>query len=335
MKILITGGAGYFGGALSRALLETHYSVRILDLQETKYIPIGAEYIKGDVRNKSDVEKALDDIDIVFHLAFVQTPSTLPDDVQFSVNVEGTRNLLNGAKRLKLKRFVFISTIEVYGSKPIIPIKEENVLEPVGIYSVHKIQCEKMCDDYYRKFGVPCTIARLPLICGEGYYNHKPFLAMLDRVVDNKLVFLPSSGNVLADMIHIDDAISALKLLAFEDNAIGEIFHFSSSKPATHLEMVKQAIDVANSKSTIVFMPNLLVRLFGRFLLAFHLYHFPLEQIDYLLNDFVCDNSKARKLLGYNPIYSVTDSIGKLIRGYISDRDFIRERQIGHGLKEF
>lgn len=234
MKILVTGGAGYFGGALSKALLESKYSVKILDLQKTKYLPVEAEYIRGDIRKMSDVEKALNDIDIVFHLAFVQTPSTLPEEVQFSVNVGGTRNLLNGAKGLNLKRFVFVSTIEVYGSKPKIPITENNILEPVGIYSVHKIECEKLCMDYYQKFGVPCTIARMPLICGEGYYNHKPFLAMLDRVIENKLVILPHSGNVLADMIHIEDAISALKLLAFENDAIGEIFHFSASKPATH-----------------------------------------------------------------------------------------------------
>lgn len=299
MKILVTGGAGYFGGALSKALLERQYSVRILDLQETKYLPFGAEYIKGDVRNIADVENALMDIDLVFHLAFVQTPSTLPELVQFSINVEGTRNLLNAATKLKLKRFVFVSTIEVYGAKPIVPITEENLLEPVGIYSVHKIECENMCLDYYRKFGVPCTIARLPVFCGEGYYNQKTFFSMLDRIIENKFVFLPRYGNVLADMIHINDAIKSMLLLAFEDGAVGEIFHFSAPKPAIHLEMTKKAIETVGSKSQIIFIPDFVVRFCGWLLLEFRLYYFPPEQIDYLLNDFICDNSKAYKVLGY------------------------------------
>lgn len=335
MKILVTGGAGYFGGALSKSLLESNYSVRILDLQKTKYLPSEAEYIRGDIRNNSDIEKALQNVDVVFHLAFVQTPSTLPEHVQFSVNVEGTRNLLNIAKESNLKRFVFVSTIEVYGSKPKIPITENNDLEPVGIYSVHKIECEKLCMDYYQKFGVPCTIARLPLICGEGYYNHKPFLAMLDRVIDNKLVFLPGSGKVLADMIHIDDAIVALKLLMTKDNAVGEVFHFSASQPATHLEIAMKAIETMGSESKIMFISKFLIRMIGWLLLIFRLYSFPLDQIDYLLNDFVCDTSKACKLLGYKPVYSVVDAIGELINGYSTDRGFIKNRKIENGLIKF
>lgn len=335
MKILITGGAGYFGGALSKALLESHYSVRILDLQKTKYLPSEAEYIKGDVRNIADVEDALKDVDLVFHLAFVQTPSTLPEQVQFGINVEGTRNLLNASIRKKLKRFVFISTIEVYGAKPIIPITEENLLDPVGIYSVHKIECEKMCIDFFRRFGVPCTIARLPVICGEGYYNQKTFLSMLDRIIDNKSVFLPRFGSVLADMIHINDAIMSMILLAIEDGAVGEIFHFSASKPATHLEIAKKAIESVGSKSKIIFIPDFLVRLVGRLLLKFRIYHFPPEQINYLLNDFVCDNSKACKILGYKPVYSVVDAINELIKGYLADQDFIKKREIGSGLSDF
>lgn len=333
MKILVTGGAGYFGGALSKALLERHNSVRILDLQKTKYLPLNAEFFKGDVRNIADVENALKGIDLVFHLAFVQTPSTLPEQVQFRVDVEGTRNLLNAATSLNLKKFVFVSTIEVYGSKPIIPITEENLLEPVGIYSIHKIACEKMCLDFYRKFGVPCTIGRLPVICGEGYYNQKLFLTMLDRIIENKSIFLPRKGRVLADMIHINDAIESMILLATEDSATGEIFHFSASKPATHLEMANNAIETVGSKSKIIFIPDFLVRLGGWLLLIFRFYHFPPEQIDYLLNDFVCDNSKANKVLGYKPVYSVVDAINELIKGYSSDRDFIKNRKIGTGLK--
>lgn len=332
MKVLITGGAGYFGGALAKALLERGYIVRIFDIQNTKYTPIGAEFYRGDVREKNEIESALNDIDIVFHLAFVQTPSNLPEEMQYQVNVIGTHNLLDASIGKGIKKLIFTSTIEVYGSRPDIPITEENKLIPVGIYSVHKLECEKLFLDYMKLYNLPCSIARLPLICGKGYYNHKPFLAMLDRIIRNKIVFLPAPGDILADMIHITDAINAMILLAEKSDGLGEIINFSASKPATHLEMAKKAIGIVDSKSKIVFISKDLVRLCGWLLLTFHIYYFPPEQIDYLLNDFVCDNSKAHQLLGYEPTYSVVDAIGNLIQGYSSDRDFIKNRKIGSGL---
>ena len=87
MKVLVTGGAGYFGGALSKAMIEKGHSVRILDLQESKYVPISAEFIKGDIRNFETVEASTKEIDLVYHLAFVQTPSDLPEELQLQVNV--------------------------------------------------------------------------------------------------------------------------------------------------------------------------------------------------------------------------------------------------------
>ena len=332
MKVLVTGGAGYFGGALSRALIEQGHSVRILDLRESKYVPLSAEFVKGDIRDFENVEASTKEIDLVYHLAFVQTPSDLPEELQIQVNINGTRNLLRALVNQKLKRLVFVSTIEVYGSRSIIPITEETPLKPVGIYSMHKIVCEKLCLEYYHTYGLPCTIARLPVICGEGYYNHKLLLAVLDRVIDSKLIFIPSPGNVLADMIHIKDAIAAMTLLIEKDDAVGKVFHFSAKQPATHLQMAKMAIEVSNSKSKIIFIPKFLVRLLGWLLWAVRVYPFPSDQIDYLLNDFVCDNSKSKSLLGYNPNYTVLDAIKELVQGYNRDRNFIWERKIGDGL---
>ncbi len=96
--------------------------------------------------------------------------------------------------------------------------------------------------------------------------------------------------------------------------------------------MTNKAIEAMDSKSKIIFIPDFLVRLVGWLLLTFRFYHFPPEQIDYLLNDFVCDNSKSYKVLGYEPVYSVVDAISELIKGYSADRDFIKKREIGRGL---
>jgi dTDP-L-rhamnose 4-epimerase len=80
--LLITGGASYLGGALANALLDDGYYVRIIDIISSKYILSTAEFINRDIRNKDQVEKALEGVGIVYYLAFVQTPSILPKKMQ-------------------------------------------------------------------------------------------------------------------------------------------------------------------------------------------------------------------------------------------------------------
>ena len=330
--ILITGGAGYLGGALSKTLLNLGYKVRVMDIVRTKYVPAGVEFIRADIRNNEQVKNALNGIEAVYHLAFVQTPSNLPEDVQRSVNVFGTQLLLDLCKDKNLKRFIFASTIEVYGSKPNIPISETDPLNPVGIYGIHKAECEELCQKYYREFGLPISIARLPLICGAGYYNHKVFLNIIDRVSESKPLFLTSPGNIMADMIHLNDALVALQLLLDKQEAIGEIFHFSALSPATHMELAQVAIRCTQSNSKIAFLHPVIVNTLLNIILGLRIIKVPKDQIGYLLYDFVCDNTKSENLLGYKPKWSVVEAMEALVAGYLSDKTFIKTRKIGEGL---
>lgn len=327
MNVLITGGAGYLGGYLSKALISEN-NVRILDLQETKYIPNSAEFVRGDIRDNFLVDKALIDIDVVFHLAFVQTPSKLKPEIQEDININGTRNILSLSVNRRVKKFIFVSTIELYGIQKEIPIKETASIDPISIYAYHKYICEGICFDYYKKHNLAVTIARLPMICGQGYYNHKAFLSIIDRIIDNKVILIPSPGSILADMIHIEDAIQALKLLLMKDEAIGEIFHFSASHPGSHLELINESAHELKSKSKIILVPPQIFRSILLLLHSLKILNFPRKQVDYLSNDYVLDNEKAIELLGYNAKYNAVSAIKELVSGYSRDRTFIHNRKI-------
>ena len=120
---LITGGGGYLGSHLASRLMEGGHEVRILDLARSRTIPEGVEFVEGDVRDAAAVRRASEGVGAVHHLAFVQSMSRRPESFQREVAIDGTRNVLEAAATCGVRRFVFTSTIEVYGTRP--PVSEE------------------------------------------------------------------------------------------------------------------------------------------------------------------------------------------------------------------
>ncbi|MEZ5017538.1 MAG: NAD(P)-dependent oxidoreductase [Flavipsychrobacter sp.] len=153
-KILVTGGAGYIGSVLTRQLLEKGYNVRVLDRLMFGGEPIidmfnypNFEFIKGDVRNRADVESALEGVDAVAHLAsIVGDPACAVDpELTNSTNLEGTKLLYEVANEKGVKKFVFASTCSNYGKMddPNQYVTEESTLAPVSLYAETKVAAEK------------------------------------------------------------------------------------------------------------------------------------------------------------------------------------------------
>lgn len=153
-KILVTGGAGYIGSVLTRQLLEKGYNVRVLDSLMYGGEPIidmfnypNFEFVKGDVRNRADVEKALEGIDSVAHLAaIVGDPACAKDpELSRSTNLEGSKLLYDVANEKGVNRFVFASTCSNYGKMddPEAYVNEDSTLAPVSLYAETKVATEQ------------------------------------------------------------------------------------------------------------------------------------------------------------------------------------------------
>lgn len=153
-KILVTGGAGYIGSVLTRQLLEKGYQVRVLDRLMYGGEPIidmfnypNFEFVKGDVRNREDVEKAVEGMDCVAHLAaIVGDPACAKDpELSNSTNLEGSKLLYDVANEKGVKRFVFASTCSNYGKMddPEAYVHEDSALAPVSLYAETKVATEK------------------------------------------------------------------------------------------------------------------------------------------------------------------------------------------------
>lgn len=153
-KVLVTGGAGYIGSVLTRQLLEKGYNVRVLDSLMYGGEPIidmlnypNFEFVKGDIRNRADVEKALEGIDCVAHLAaIVGDPACAKQpELANSTNLEGSKLLYDVANKMGASKFVFASTCSNYGKMddPNEYVTEESKLAPVSLYAETKVATEQ------------------------------------------------------------------------------------------------------------------------------------------------------------------------------------------------
>ena len=146
-RVLITGGAGFLGINLTRHLLSRGYAVASLDVEEFDYPERDrVEIIKGDIRNKALVDRAVEGADFVVHTA-AALPLYSPHDI-YTTDVEGTRNVLDASLRHGVKRFVHVSSTAVYGIPDHHPLYETDRLEGVGPYGQAKIQAEMICLEY-------------------------------------------------------------------------------------------------------------------------------------------------------------------------------------------
>ena len=169
MRVLITGGAGFFGLHMARKLLMDGHEVVLLDIADfdpTEYQTLGeplpegwerrVEFVKGDVRNPRSVDKALENVDVVIHAA-AALPLWHPRDI-ITTNVDGTRVVLERSQKRGIERVVFISSTAVYGIPEKHPLYEDDQLDGVGPYGKSKIAAEQVCLQF-RNRGMVVPIA--------------------------------------------------------------------------------------------------------------------------------------------------------------------------------
>lgn len=326
---LITGGSGYLGSHLAKEIIarKKFDHVKIFDWKYRKYVPEEAEFIEGDIRDYSSVVKAIDGVDTVFHLAFTQSFSKLSKSEKIAVDIGGSENVFKACIKHKVRRLVHTSTIEIYGTHPPFPCTEDAPTKhPVGIYARHKLEAEKILWKYVREQNLPATAVRMPTICGPGYYNHRPLLNLMDRILEGKSVATVGDGQILGDFVYYKDVIDGYLLCAEKDEAVGQAFNISCKEPSTHIEVMQSVINAVHSKSKIIHLPRWFIKFAIYPGILFKLINLPFNEVGYLFYPNTFSIEKAKRLLGYNPKLNAAEAAVELIKGYSSDREFIKNR---------
>lgn len=208
MHILVTGGSGFIGSGIVRALINQGHKVRTLNRNKVlKSSDIRIEYILGDIRNKSVVEEAVKGVDVVFHVAakigYWGNLSLYQD-----INVGGTLNLLRAAKSNGVKKFIYTSTPSVVGYFKDVENGQQNIPYPttyLSPYSKTKSEAEQAVLTFNQKD--MATISLRPhLVFGPGDTNLLP--KIIDRAIANKLPII-GEKKIMVDFTYIDNAVNA------------------------------------------------------------------------------------------------------------------------------
>lgn len=329
MKCLITGGGGYLAIWLAEALLKHGYEVRAFDVQfdPVRPVPSGVEMFKADIRDRERVRQALGGIDIVFHLAFVQSMSQKAPEVCEEINIGGMKVILEESRRAGVKRFVHTSTIEIYGTQPPVPCPEDAPKdEPVGWYGEHKKRCEEMLWQFCADTGLKATALRMPTICGPGFYNHRGLLGLMDRILDTSFVIRIEEGDTLADLVHYEDVVQGYLLAAEHPAAVGRAFNISCRESSTHRQIIRAMRKAVESPSKVLSVPRFLASSALWFISRTKIVEIPGQQLRYLEYHQDYDSGEAERLIGYAPKWSAAEAAAELIKYYARDREAIRKR---------
>ncbi len=266
MKVLVTGGAGYIGGAMVKRLLAENYEVVILDKKPGGYV--------GDILDKELVNKIMveEKPDAVMHFAaFIEAGESMKDPGKYFVNnVIGAQTVIEACIKNNVNKFVFSSTAAVFAGSDE-PLSEESKISPANFYGQTKLMVENLLEWYGKIYGLKYAILRYFNASGaipDWGEAHQPESHLIPKILDVSLGKTPEMnmfGNdyptpdktCIRDYIHISDLVDAhlLVLKALEDKS-PLIYNLGTGKGYSNLEVVEMARQVTGKEIKVNFLPR-------------------------------------------------------------------------------
>lgn len=305
MNAFVTGCTGYVGRHLVKRLLKEKYQVRALVRKSSDTIKLEAQGIEvhlGDITKPDTLVGIAEEIDVVFHLAGVFLGSDYKQVV-----VDGTKNIIDAFKDSQIESFVFTSFNLVYGNTKETFLNEEACCNPSFEEARYKLQAEEMLLKACHQHGFPAVVLRMPSIYG-GEQSHFENI-FIDRIKAGQMVIF-GRGENKNSYVHIDDVVQALTLAATNENAVGQVFNISSGDVVTMnelCELIMKNVGVETPKHMPVWAAYIISIMSG---IIAHLRGekppLPISLIKILTLNGGLDISKAKKILGYTPVYPDT-----------------------------
>jgi UDP-glucose 4-epimerase len=235
MKYLITGGAGFIGSHLARALIAQQAHVRILDNfssgKRENLSGLDVEIVEGDLRDAPKVAECARGVDIIFHeAAFVSVPESMEKPQEcLDVNVTGTSILFEAARKAGVKRVVIASSAAVYGDSTMMPLVEETPLKQLSPYAASKRIDEMYAELFTNQFGLEVAALRYFNVYGPRQRPDSMYAAavpiFIRRMLDNQPITIYGDGGQSRDLINVRDVVQANLLASQHAAAPGQVFN--------------------------------------------------------------------------------------------------------------
>ncbi|MGH1540994.1 MAG: NAD-dependent epimerase/dehydratase family protein [Arenicella sp.] len=306
--IAVTGGAGFIGATVVRDLLNKGYTVSVIDnLSRGK-----KEYLEGldvrlqqvDICVKDDIVAAMQGIDAVIHLAAYGSVVESVEDptMNFEINARGTLNVLQACVQNDVKKLVFSSTGGALMGNTPPPVNELSLPKPISPYGASKLACEGYINAFSTSYGLNSAICRFANVYGP-WSGHK--LGVLTKYIkaldagENLLIY--GDGKAERDFIHVSDLSHGI-ISALETNTLAtDVFHLANAKGVTIRELAEALIAISGKENV---------------------------KIDYLdkrvgeVEKNFADNSKAKRVLGFEPTYDLNDGLQEMWDWFMDNRDY-------------
>lgn len=258
MLIVITGGSGFLGKNLAKKFINHGHKVLILDINNTKPFVVGAEFIKCDLTKKSDLSSIkVNNANIILHCAGQPSVAKSFENplLDLNVNILGTFNLLEWAKKNNTKKIIYASTFNVYKeNQEISKLSEQSLCSPKSFYAISKKTAEDYIIIYGNNFGINWNIVRMFNIYGPGQNPNNNFLGMVSIFLNmarlNKTILVKGSLKRFRDFIFIDDVVEAWYKIAISKKN-NKIYNLGFGKKIFLKDLLRTIIIITKSKSKI------------------------------------------------------------------------------------
>lgn len=252
-RVLITGVAGFIGSHLAERIHSLGFEVVGLDNFSNGYIENlsnlvktkSFELIKGDILNLEDLSKAVKSVDTIFHLAAQSSvPKSTEDPVRdFKINVQGTLNVFECARKAGVKAVLFASSSTVYGDA-VLPTPEDHPILPISNYGASKAAGEAYCSSYSALYGLKSASLRFYNIFGPKSRQGVMFDLLQKLQKDSKKLEVLGTGEQTKDYLYIDDVMDAILMVAKKGKLYGEAYNIGSGKSYSVKELVTKLLKI-------------------------------------------------------------------------------------------
>ena len=315
-NVLVTGGAGFIGSNFINYILEERDDYNIINLDKLTYAgnlenlvfsesKKNYHFIKGDIINAELVNYLFQKFDIKYVINFAAEShvdrSILGSEVFFRSNVLGTNVLLEASRKFEVKKFLQVSTDEVYGSLDSEGLfTEETPLHPNSPYSASKASADMMALSFHHTYGLPVVITRCSNNYGPYQFPEKLIPLMIINTLNNKKLPVYGDGMNVRDWIYVIDHNRAVEAV-FENGKEGEVYNIGASTEMPNIDIIKLILkELGKSEDMIEYVKDR-----------------PGHDKRYAI-----DSTKIEGELGWNPKFNFEDAVSQTIKWYLDNKQW-------------
>ena len=320
-KVLITGGAGFIGSNFVKYMLEEYPDYEIVNLDVLTYcgnlenledIEDNPNYtfVKGDIRDEELVDSIVADVDYIVHFAAESHVDRSIENPQIFIKTDiiGTQVLLDAAKKHNIKKYLQVSTDEVYGSLGKEGyFTEETPIQANSPYSASKAGADLMVRAYGETFDLPINITRCSNNYGPYQFPEKLIPLMISNALDDKELPIYGDGKNVRDWLHVYDHCTAIDLVLHKGK-LGEVYNIGGHNEKENIEIVKLILKELNKPESLIKFVK-----------------------DRLGHDrrYAIDSTKITEELGWKPKYTFETGIIETINWYLDNQDWMEKVKSG------